>query len=120
MMMKCGHAANSRSNGKPSCVICAGITPDAYIVANAPNLEGRFAKCFCGKTEPSSTDLAFFEFRGEGSERAKKQCQNCSYYEIAHNYPPVAGQKNVAICHRFSPHGAFEFDDFYCGCRGWD
>ena len=65
-MMKCGHAANAMldEDGKkcPACAICAGINPGAYVVdADAPSLEGRFARCHGEKSQvPSSTELAFF------------------------------------------------------------
>jgi len=64
-MMKCGHAANAEDeNGNPVCVICAGITPDAYVVAEMPDLSGRRAKCvYCERKVQSSTDLPFFEYR---------------------------------------------------------
>lgn len=62
IMMKCGHAANSMSDGKPSCVICDG--PDSLIVVDAPNLTNREAQCaYCKKATPSSVTLAFFEAR---------------------------------------------------------
>lgn len=69
-MMKCGHAANAVDSKtmKPICVICIGLTPDAEIVAETPNLDGRMAKCAegkCGSMRPSSTSLAFFQHRPE-------------------------------------------------------
>jgi len=80
-LMKCGHSANGEDeNGNPVCVICAGITPDAKIVADTPNLEGRTARCtYCGREAPSSTNLAFFEYRPDQP-----------------------------------------YDEYYCGCYGWD
>jgi hypothetical protein len=61
-MMKCGHAANATTEGKPCCVICAGIVPGAYEIAEAqPDLSGRKAKCcYCSSLADSSSDLAFF------------------------------------------------------------
>jgi hypothetical protein len=61
-MMKCGHAANATMDGKPACAICAGLTPLATVVDDAPpSLEGRIARCtYCGKEQPSSPDLWFF------------------------------------------------------------
>jgi hypothetical protein len=67
-MMKCGHAANSTSNGKPACVICAGIKPGwNEIDTEAPSLEGRKARCGqCQHIVNSNSDkLAFFEHRPE-------------------------------------------------------
>jgi hypothetical protein len=54
------------------------------------SLAGRIAKCAyfsgCGHSLPSSTDLPFFEYRGEGSQYAKEHCKNCPYTWIAHQY----------------------------------
>jgi hypothetical protein len=71
--MKCGHAANAvnMQTNQPSCAICAGLTPDADIVAQVqPDLKGRFAHCAYGRHAkvPSSTDLAFFEHRPRDEE----------------------------------------------------
>ena len=86
-------------------------------------LKGREARCGCGRTEPSSVKLAFFEYRGEGSEIARKGCAHCGYFEVAHTQPQTRTQQNVVergICPGFEPRGAMEYDSFYCGCRGWD
>lgn len=66
-MMACGHTANSvDQNNDPGCAICFGIDPDASIVVEAPNLEGRRAFCSdCGKSSPSRLDLPFFEYCSE-------------------------------------------------------
>jgi hypothetical protein len=118
-MMGCGHRQNARTgDGRPACAICTGTDPLALVVVQDPSLEGRLARCMCGNTRPSieSEDgsLAFFEFRGEGSPKAKQMCKHCRYYEVAHR-----PEKNHD-CKTFEPHGAFEFDEYYCGCRGWD
>jgi len=66
VMMKCGHAANATyEGGKPCCVICAGITPNAYIVDdNPPDLKGRESQCpYCKSIVPSDASLPFFEHR---------------------------------------------------------
>ena len=63
MLMKCGHAAQSNSNGQPCCVICIGINEGATIPAELPNLVGRRAKCSCGKEVYSSLELPFFQHR---------------------------------------------------------
>lgn len=67
-MMKCGHAANATSDGKPCCVICAP-DPKAFEIdehASQNALIGRKAMCtYCGKTVPSNTNLPFFS-RGKG------------------------------------------------------
>lgn len=65
VLMKCGHSSNATRDGKPCCVICAGIIPGAYEIAEIqPDLTGRKAKCAsCGKTKDSSINLPFFEYR---------------------------------------------------------
>lgn len=87
------------------------------------NLQGRIAKCQCGRTEPSSEKLAFFDYRGEGSQVARERCGTCSYHEVAHkrakNDPTATHLRHIAG-HDFHPIGALEHDIFYCGCRGWD
>lgn len=65
VMMKCGHVAQSKIDGKPVCVICLGLTPDAEIVAETePDLTGRKARCkYCGEIVDSKASLPFFEYR---------------------------------------------------------
>jgi hypothetical protein len=64
-LMKCGHIANAKHNGKPSCVICAGIVEGALEIAEEqPSFEGRMSKCAsCGKLTPTNSNLAFLEYR---------------------------------------------------------
>lgn len=65
-MMKCGHAANAvDKDGNPCCAICAGSTPDAFIVEDKEiDLTGRKAICsYCNTIVDSSLDLPFFEYR---------------------------------------------------------
>lgn len=122
VMMECGHAANATVNGKDACVICVSTT-----VAETPNLEGRQSKCQCGKVEPSSTALAFFQYRGPGSKHATERCK-CGYYARAHTKEGVAGNVNPRTVIEdgrckygaFTPAGPDEFDTHYDGCRGWD
>ena len=132
VMLKCGCMSNAvRTVGDkmiPSCVIHDCIEP-----AENPDVSGRMAKCaYCGSLKPSAEGLdgrlAFFQFNGEGSRRAREQCKNCGYYLSAHDPEQMA--KNVPSnrrtvveqgkCKGFEPHGAFEFDEYYCGCEGWD
>ena len=85
------------------------------------------ARCsYCKALEPSSTDLAFFEDRSATSQSAKLHCK-CGYYESAHDKEALAKITREpvtvierGICEGFQPHGEYEFDGFYCGCRGWD
>lgn len=63
--MKCGHTANAEtSDGKPVCIICFGITPDAEVIVpeeNKPDLSGRSAVCLeCGSVTDSNFKLPFF------------------------------------------------------------
>jgi len=72
---------------------------------------------------PSTDNLGFFEFRGDGS-RAASLCKNCRYHEVAHHdiHPEtgrdLTGNKN--ICKTYEPHGAWDFDTHWCGCGGTD
>lgn len=118
ILMKCGHTAQGYMGGDlPVCVIC-WPSPDSLAPAEKqPLLEGRQAKCAsCGHTAQSSYSLAFFKYRGEGSHDALHHCKNCMYYESAHNMPG----RPFAKCKDFEPHGPYEYDEYYCGCRGWD
>jgi len=129
VMMKCGHAANSRSGDKPACAICVLTDEGALIVDDTPpDLSTRQARCSCGKIEPShSTRLAFFEYRGEGSPAAINSCKNCGFHEVAHD-PVYTRERNVeprtvverGLCKGFEAKGPWQYDSFYCGCGGWD
>lgn len=66
----------------------------------------------CTCVQPSSKELPFFEFMGEGSREATEICK-CGYHKVAHESGKVK-------CREFVPKGAREFDKFYCGCAGWD
>lgn len=87
------------------------------------NLQNRIARCDCGREAPSSTDLAFFEYRGEGSTAATSTCKVCRYHELAHeraaNDPDATHLRHI-LGHDFEPRGGVDVDIFYCGCRGWD
>lgn len=123
VMLKCGCAAQGVCSAMgsvkfdppvPSCVVHECIEQ-----VDAPTLSGRLAKCGCGNTRQSDLDLAFFEYLGPGSPAAAKTCKHCRYHEVAHEKPlPKHLEKQCG--HDFEPHGPFEFDRFYCGCRGWD
>jgi hypothetical protein len=135
-MMQCGHAANAivrdhiRLNehgipleqrelepDKPACAICVCVD----VINTNQNLEGRWAKCsICKHMSPSNpSKLAFFQFRGENSRSALNTCKVCSYNRqgcpIIQKRLDYKGEQ-----HEFTSHGAFEYDCFYCGCRGWD
>ncbi len=89
---------------------------------------GREARCsYCQTVVPSRESLPFFQFRGEGSREATETCRVCRCYEIAH-HPRTDGPEAyrgkipsvIGTPHPFEPHGAYEFDGYYCGCRGWE
>jgi hypothetical protein len=85
------------------------------------------ARCSCGALKASnSPSLAFFEFRGEGSRAAEQTCANCGYAYTPHVAELIKDFiiKETVIeagkCPGFKARGAWEYDSFYCGCRGWD
>ena len=106
-MMKCGCAGQATCSGRDGKIfdppIPACIIHDCIEVADAPNLAGRIAKCSysgcqtnprkCthygnygpdGRSEaPSSLDLPFFEYLGEGSRESTEKCK-CGMAWIAH------------------------------------
>lgn len=123
-ILACGCAANATDgDGNPSCAIHVGLC-DTSIANVQPSLEGRTARCGCGRKEPSTVDLAFFEYRGEGSQAATGTCKHCAYFECAHDPAYMARMRNGKTvieqgkCEGFEPHGSFEFDSFRC--YGWD
>lgn len=83
-------------------------------------LATRVAKCSCGKEEPSSLSLAFFEFRGPGSN-ITRMCDICGFNDVVH-WPinPNTGRSHRARDHTFVPRSPLVHDTYYCGCRGWD
>lgn len=89
-------------------------------------LEGRTARCGCGKTRPSSKDISFFSYKGEGSRDATEVCGFLVDGRICHGHPTIHQEinpttKRAGITdHEFVAHGAFEYDEYYCGCSGWD
>lgn len=86
-------------------------------------LEGRYARCTCGAIALSSTSLAFFEFRGEGSRSATDICRNCGYARVAHEQDDTRTQMNVVErgkCPGFESGGPWQYDSWYCGHAGWD
>ena len=125
-LLKCGHVVNALINKVPGCAICNCIEIDRE-VHGTEGLEGRKAKC--GDHKPGSGDgirdsnweLPFFRYRGPGSFDAEDVCAICGYRKTAHVTKPI-GRNVVAeeICPGFKSHGPFEYDEFYCGCWGWD
>ena len=74
-LLRCGHNGMARHNdahdglpeGHPSCIPCMGLRGGACQVDETPHdYSHRIAKCAykdCGSTRPSSTSLAFFEYK---------------------------------------------------------
>jgi len=104
-MMKCGHAANATNGeGKPSCVICIGLTNDAKTADElfcVEDLVGRKARCSYYGSTP----------RGRNHESN----YGCKYGEEC--LCEVPSDTSLPF---FSWTPMNDFDDFYCGCWGWD
>jgi hypothetical protein len=130
VLMQCGHTAQGHDEkGNPVCVICAGLDERALIPAKvAPDLTDRYAECGYAQSDPqhhspvpSAFTLAFFEYRGEGSRDAIERCKHCGYNEVAHAGLKVGAWVREPIKdHAFESHGAYPYDSYYDGCRGWD
>lgn len=104
----------------------------------------RLAKCsYCRKTRPSSPDLAFFMDKSAVQDRCAFPVQvkgepylglpdhesRCGYTMLAHerfsgrlndvvrsgHWPP-----NVPAHEYVAPTEGEAFDEYYCGCFGWD
>lgn len=119
VILACGHAAPVDS----PCPICVGLDPRASeLLVPAPDVTGREARCSCGKIVPSDpARLAFFEFRGDGSRQARESCKRCRYSVVAHDRKKATGEAHLSyVCDEFEPMGAWDYDAYYCGCRGWD
>lgn len=118
-LMKCGHTANSTVSidggpPRPACAIHAGLTPDAYELAESQQpWAGRMARC-CGQPKPSDPQhMAFFEYRGQPNPRI---CKTCGYYDEAHVKTPLPRD----VCTNFVGGWSHEYDSYYCGHNGWD
>jgi len=78
----------------------------------------------------SNTELPFFEYCGPNSAYENK-CKNCMYFADSHPSQGGTGcfvnskKKMPDLCEnkggKFEPCvGGLPFDNFYCGCCGWD
>lgn len=120
-MMKCGHSANAITDkGKPVCVICCGLTPDADIVdENPPDLEQRVARCcYCKNDVPSSSTLPFFEYGGDQSSAPKELLEQRNKMLDGKTYS-TEHLKELNKLNR-QIHEQATRDAYYCGCQGWD
>ena len=104
-MMGCGHAANATYNSPdgdlPCCVICAGIVPGAYEVVDKPDLTGRKARCSYSSGGPHSA----------------RPNSGPIYPNRTALDGPVDSAWGLPF---FSYHPDKQYDEFYCGCWGWD
>ena len=99
VMMKCGHQAQGVDrDGKPVCVICAGVVPGAYEIAEKPDLVGRKARC------------AYY-----GKMPRRNECSVCTW-----DKPCQCERDSVLGLAFFEYVPDEEFDVFYCGCHSWD
>lgn len=118
-LLKCGCAAQALVyiNGTKNPPVPGCGLHGCVDVVDTPDLNHREARCMCGKKEASSVDLAFFEYRGNGSRYAQTTCK-CGFGDMAHTQE--VWDRNPHVCKNFNPRGAHEFDSYYCGCRGFD
>lgn len=97
VLMKCGHSSNGvrASDKAPVCVICirdgGPDDPATQVETNPPDLSGRLMHCSY--------------MRG----RNGKPC-------AARENPIPSDPKAAFFAHKPDE----EFDQFYCGCWGWD
>jgi hypothetical protein len=127
--MCCGHAPSMLEDDRTwVCGDCATTyrTNLANLFPNPNDLIGRFAVCGAHKLNPehhhsktpSSSKLAFFVYKGPESDFSKNACKNCSYNLVGHARIEVGNVNRC--CEKFEPYGPFPYDDYYCGCNGWD
>ena len=124
-ILACGHSSYVLEHEKPYCAIDFP-EPESVTIMETPNLSGRKAKCSFASSPnhkppvDSEIDLPFFEYKGPDSFRGRITCKNCGFYEQAHGGDKRRYYPENRICDNFESVGAFEFDEYYCGCRGWD
>ena len=107
-MMKCGHAANATDNfGKPVCVICYGIREGADEVDKNYRVPiDRRARCsYYGKRI------------GSGRAYDCCECSKCQKQENKICYCEINSSTDLPF---FCQHSDKDFDEYYCGCHGWD
>ena len=103
-MMKCGHASQGiDGDGKPVCVICYPEPGATQVDDNAPDLAGRKARCaYYGQRKSRGGGCDYP--RGE-----KEKSDHCHCITDSDSNLPFFNHK---------PNS--EYDDYYCGCGGWD
>lgn len=106
--MACGHEANGvriLDDGRQiaCCVICAGIGDSGgETPVESPDLTGRYAVCSYARRVP-------IEKRVEQWGCDKRSDCRC--------IQPSDGPRNLAFF-KYNPN--HDFDEYYCGCWGWD
>jgi len=96
VMMGCGHASQAvDGEGNPACVICVGFKDGAVIPAEPPPLAGRQARCTYDKGKGCPTT----RHRREVRDSLRDSSIELAFFK----YQPGK-----------------EYDDYYCGCWGWD
>ena len=104
-MMKCGHAAQGTHHlpdgtDEPCCIICFGIHPGANVIDDAPpSLEGRMARC------------SYY-----GKPPRRNECDKCRSGGTCQCERPSDPERLAFFQH----HPDRQYDEFYCGCHGWD
>lgn len=89
------------------------------------NLEGRFAHCGESTPVPSSYDLPFFEYMGDGSPSSKlcgypSNDRHCGRMEEVHQeINPFTNRAGITD-HKYQARGGWDHDIYYCGHNGWD
>lgn len=100
-MMACGHAAQAQDdNGTPACVICIGIHPGAMQPVDAPDLTGRKARC---------------DYYGVSNRQWRSHSARCDWNGKCDCERP--SDVNLPF---FTYRPGQQYDEFYCGCAGWD
>lgn len=103
-MMKCGHAANATSDGKPVCAICAPVNGWNEIDYSPDSLEGRLARCTYYGYPSHGRDFGPI-YGGCNCEKGKVcKCETASDSELPF----------------FEHRPGADFDSFFCGCKGWN
>jgi len=102
VLMACGHVAIATDNqtGEPMCPICFD-TPESRIPhPKPPDLSGRRARC---------------SFYGRTSTGRSHESTTCQWHE-----PCLCEKPSDLALPFFSYRPDRDFDEFYCGCHGWD
>lgn len=87
----------------------------------------RQARCICGALRPSTELIGdgFFTDLSPEAEAARplknRSCgaDRCGYNEGVHHEVNVFTGRPGITDHAYVPR-VYEYDSWYCGCRGWD